>query len=135
MYIFKLFVIFLCSIVLLLSQKQALEELKQTVQQLRCSEAKFAAQKELLEQKVQENDGKEPPPVVNYEEDARSVTSMVSFTSVLLNCAALLLCFSPGISLKIFTRMTEVDRLHFAFVEARLEKQFSCVILLSCNNL
>ncbi|XP_064357774.1 tyrosine-protein kinase Fer isoform X2 [Dromaius novaehollandiae] len=63
-------------IVLLLSQKQALEELKQTVQQLRCSEAKFAAQKELLEQKVQENDGKEPPPVVNYEEDARSVTSM-----------------------------------------------------------
>ncbi|XP_074993299.1 tyrosine-protein kinase Fer isoform X2 [Calonectris borealis] len=64
------------TIVLLLSQKQALEELKQTVQQLRCSEAKFAAQKELLEQKVQENDGKEPPPVVNYEEDARSVTSM-----------------------------------------------------------
>ncbi|KAM6228358.1 tyrosine-protein kinase Fer-like isoform 2-T3 [Spheniscus humboldti] len=64
------------TIVLLLSQKHALEELKQTVQQLRCSEAKFAAQKELLEQKVQENDGKEPPPVVNYEEDARSVTSM-----------------------------------------------------------
>ncbi|XP_072715074.1 tyrosine-protein kinase Fer-like isoform X4 [Ciconia boyciana] len=63
-------------IVLLLSQKHALEELKQTVQQLRCSEAKFAAQKELLEQKVQENDGKDPPPVVNYEEDARSVTSM-----------------------------------------------------------
>lgn len=92
-----MFVIFLCSIVLLLSQKQALEELKQTVQQLKCSEAKYAAQKELLEQKVQENDGKEPPPVVNYEEDARSVTSMVSFTSVLLNCAALLLYFSPGI--------------------------------------
>ncbi|XP_055648954.1 tyrosine-protein kinase Fer-like isoform X6 [Falco peregrinus] len=64
------------SIVLLLSQKHALEELKQTVQQLRCSEAKFVAQKELLEQKIQENDGKEPPPVVNYEEDARSVTSM-----------------------------------------------------------
>ncbi|XP_068280448.1 tyrosine-protein kinase Fer-like [Nyctibius grandis] len=63
-------------IVLLLSQKHALEELKQTVQQLRCSKAKFAAQKELLEQKVQENDGKDPPPVVNYEEDARSVTSM-----------------------------------------------------------
>ncbi|XP_023564097.1 tyrosine-protein kinase Fer isoform X3 [Octodon degus] len=63
-------------IVLLLSQKQTLEELKQSVQQLRCTEAKFAAQKELLEQKVQENDGKEPPPVVNYEEDARSVTSM-----------------------------------------------------------
>uniref|UniRef100_A0A8I5TXB8 Tyrosine-protein kinase n=2 Tax=Pongo abelii TaxID=9601 RepID=A0A8I5TXB8_PONAB len=63
-------------IVLLLSQKQALEELKQSVQQLRCTEAKFSAQKELLEQKVQENDGKEPPPVVNYEEDARSVTSM-----------------------------------------------------------
>ncbi|KAM9093906.1 tyrosine-protein kinase Fer isoform X7 [Sarcophilus harrisii] len=63
-------------IVLLLSQKQALEELKQSVQQLRCAEAKFTAQKELLEQKVQENDGKEPPPVFNYEEDARSVTSM-----------------------------------------------------------
>ncbi|XP_025243160.1 tyrosine-protein kinase Fer isoform X1 [Theropithecus gelada] len=63
-------------IVLLLSQKQALEELKQSVQQLRCTEAKFSVQKELLEQKVQENDGKEPPPVVNYEEDARSVTSM-----------------------------------------------------------
>ncbi|XP_060224250.1 tyrosine-protein kinase Fer isoform X2 [Meriones unguiculatus] len=65
-------------IVLLLGQKQALEELKQSVQQLRCAEAKCAAQKELLEQKVQENDGKEPPPVVNYEEDARSVTSMLS---------------------------------------------------------
>ncbi|XP_052048222.1 tyrosine-protein kinase Fer isoform X2 [Apodemus sylvaticus] len=63
-------------IVLLLGQKQALEELKQSAQQLRCTEAKCAAQKELLEQKVQENDGKEPPPVVNYEEDARSVTSM-----------------------------------------------------------
>ncbi|XP_057348759.1 tyrosine-protein kinase Fer isoform X4 [Manis pentadactyla] len=63
-------------VVLLLSQKQTLEELKQSVQQLRCTEAKFTAQKEILEQKVQENDGKEPPPVVNYEEDARSVTSM-----------------------------------------------------------
>ncbi|KAB0387129.1 hypothetical protein FD755_002085 [Muntiacus reevesi] len=69
-------------IVLLLSQKQALEELKQSVQQLRCTEAKFTAQKELLEQKVQENDGKEPPPVVNYEEDARSVTSMKSCPTV-----------------------------------------------------
>ncbi|XP_066470832.1 tyrosine-protein kinase Fer isoform X2 [Tiliqua scincoides] len=63
-------------VVLLLSQKQSLEELKQTVQQLKCTEVKFAAQKELLEQKVQDNDGKEPPPVVNYEEDARSVSSM-----------------------------------------------------------
>ncbi|KAM4875693.1 tyrosine-protein kinase Fer isoform 6-T26 [Thomomys bottae] len=63
-------------IVLLLSQKQTLEELKQSVQQLKCTEAKLTAQKELLEQKVQENDGKEPPPVINYEEDARSVTSM-----------------------------------------------------------
>ncbi|XP_074057169.1 tyrosine-protein kinase Fer isoform X4 [Macrotis lagotis] len=63
-------------IVLLLSQKQALEELKHSIQQLRCAEAKFTAQKTLLEQKVQENDGKDPPPVVNYEEDARSVTSM-----------------------------------------------------------
>ncbi|XP_036264837.1 tyrosine-protein kinase Fer isoform X3 [Pipistrellus kuhlii] len=64
------------NIVLLISQKQTLEELKQSVQQLRCTEAKFTAQKELLEQKVQENEGKEPPPVINYEEDARSVTSM-----------------------------------------------------------
>ncbi|KAF6124346.1 FER tyrosine kinase [Phyllostomus discolor] len=63
-------------IVLLISQKQTLEELKQSVQQLRCTEEKFTAQKGLLEQKVQENDGKEPPPVINYEEDARSVTSM-----------------------------------------------------------
>ncbi|XP_058394250.1 tyrosine-protein kinase Fer isoform X7 [Diceros bicornis minor] len=74
-------------IVLLLSQKQTLEELKQSVQQLRCTEAKFTAQKELLEQKVQENDGKEPPPVVNYEEDARSVTSMDVLTSGALVCA------------------------------------------------
>uniref|UniRef100_W5MWQ1 Tyrosine-protein kinase n=1 Tax=Lepisosteus oculatus TaxID=7918 RepID=W5MWQ1_LEPOC len=63
-------------IVLLLSQKQSLEELKQTVQLLRCTEAKLTAQKELLDQKMQENEGKEPPPVVNYEEDARSVNSM-----------------------------------------------------------
>ncbi|KAM5300496.1 tyrosine-protein kinase Fer isoform 2-T2 [Ctenodactylus gundi] len=65
-------------IVLLLSQKQTLEELKQSVQHLRCAEAKFAVQKELLEKKVKENDGKEPPPAapVNYEEDARSVTSL-----------------------------------------------------------
>ncbi|MGH0179379.1 UNVERIFIED_CONTAM: hypothetical protein FKN15_001443 [Acipenser sinensis] len=63
-------------VVLLLSQKQALEELKQTLQLLRCTEAKLAAQKELLDQKMQENDGKEPPPVVNYEEDdVRSVAS------------------------------------------------------------
>ncbi|MBN3310741.1 FER kinase, partial [Amia calva] len=63
-------------IVLLLSQKQALEELKQTIQLLRCTEAKLSAQKNLLEQKMQDNEGKEPPPVVNYEEDARSVNSM-----------------------------------------------------------
>ncbi|XP_059405846.1 tyrosine-protein kinase Fer-like isoform X2 [Carassius carassius] len=63
-------------VVLLLSQKQSLEELRQTVQMLRCSEAKLMAQRELLEQKMQENEGKEPPPVVNYEEDARSVNSM-----------------------------------------------------------
>uniref|UniRef100_A0A673LIX2 Tyrosine-protein kinase n=1 Tax=Sinocyclocheilus rhinocerous TaxID=307959 RepID=A0A673LIX2_9TELE len=65
-------------VVMLLSQKQSLEELRQTVQLLRCSEAKLMAQRELLEQKMQENEGKEPPPVVNYEEDARSVNSMVS---------------------------------------------------------
>ncbi|XP_072272207.1 tyrosine-protein kinase Fer isoform X2 [Pyxicephalus adspersus] len=63
-------------IVLVLSRKQALEELKQSIQNLKCTEAKLTAQKELLDQKVQENEGKEPPPVVNYEEDARSVTSM-----------------------------------------------------------
>ncbi|XP_062410417.1 tyrosine-protein kinase Fer isoform X1 [Sardina pilchardus] len=63
-------------VVLLLSQKQALEELRQTVQLLRCTEAKLTAQKEMLEHKMQESEGKEPPPVVNYEEDARSVNSM-----------------------------------------------------------
>uniref|UniRef100_A0AAR2LBC2 Tyrosine-protein kinase n=1 Tax=Pygocentrus nattereri TaxID=42514 RepID=A0AAR2LBC2_PYGNA len=61
--------------VLLLSQKQSLEELRQTVQLLRCSQAKLSCQKELLEHKMKENEGKEPPPVVNYEEDARSVNS------------------------------------------------------------
>ena len=105
---------FLFSIVLLLSQKQALEELKQTVQQLRCSEAKFAAQKELLEQKVQENDGKEPPPVVNYEEDARSVTSMVSFTDF---CSLAIMYCSLDQSLMTHERMTRVNKLLFAFSE------------------
>ncbi|XP_037389337.1 tyrosine-protein kinase Fer isoform X2 [Pygocentrus nattereri] len=62
--------------VLLLSQKQSLEELRQTVQLLRCSQAKLSCQKELLEHKMKENEGKEPPPVVNYEEDARSVNSV-----------------------------------------------------------
>uniref|UniRef100_A0A4W4GAD7 Tyrosine-protein kinase n=1 Tax=Electrophorus electricus TaxID=8005 RepID=A0A4W4GAD7_ELEEL len=60
------------STVLLLSQRQSLEELRQTVQLLRCSEAKLSYQKELLEHKMQENEGREPPHVVNYEEDARS---------------------------------------------------------------
>ncbi|XP_028827745.1 tyrosine-protein kinase Fer [Denticeps clupeoides] len=69
-------------VVLLLSQKQSLEELKQTVQLLRCTEAKLLAQKDLLEQKMQENEGKEPPPVVNYEEDARSINSMDKATKV-----------------------------------------------------
>uniref|UniRef100_A0AAY5F374 Tyrosine-protein kinase n=1 Tax=Electrophorus electricus TaxID=8005 RepID=A0AAY5F374_ELEEL len=64
--------------VLLLSQRQSLEELRQTVQLLRCSEAKLSYQKELLEHKMQENEGREPPHVVNYEEDARSVNSVVS---------------------------------------------------------
>ncbi|XP_071030224.1 tyrosine-protein kinase Fer-like isoform X2 [Oncorhynchus clarkii lewisi] len=62
--------------VLLLSQKQSLEELRQTVQLLRCTEAKLGAQKDLLDHKMQENEGKEPPPMVNYEDDARSVNSM-----------------------------------------------------------
>ncbi|XP_062334937.1 tyrosine-protein kinase Fer isoform X1 [Osmerus eperlanus] len=62
--------------VLLLSQKQSLEELRQTVQLLRCSEAKLSAQRDLLHHKMQENEGKDPPPVVNYEDDARSVNSM-----------------------------------------------------------
>uniref|UniRef100_A0A8C2DQH3 Tyrosine-protein kinase n=1 Tax=Cyprinus carpio TaxID=7962 RepID=A0A8C2DQH3_CYPCA len=43
-------------VVMLLSQKQSLEELRQTVQLLRCSEANLMAQKELLEQKMQENE-------------------------------------------------------------------------------
>lgn len=63
--------------VLLLSQKQSVEELKQMVQLLRCSEAKLSSQKEMLENKMLENEGKEPPAVVNYEEDARSINSMV----------------------------------------------------------
>ncbi|XP_041041672.1 tyrosine-protein kinase Fer isoform X1 [Carcharodon carcharias] len=63
-------------IVLLLSQKQALEELRQSVQQMKCTEAKLSAQKDLLDLKVKENDGKEPPPVLAYEDDARSITSM-----------------------------------------------------------
>uniref|UniRef100_A0A6Q2YWJ4 Tyrosine-protein kinase n=1 Tax=Esox lucius TaxID=8010 RepID=A0A6Q2YWJ4_ESOLU len=62
--------------VLLLSQKQSLEELRQTVQLLRCTEAKLSAQKDLLDHKMQDNEGKEPPPVVNYEDDARSVNSI-----------------------------------------------------------
>uniref|UniRef100_A0A4W5QIC0 Tyrosine-protein kinase n=1 Tax=Hucho hucho TaxID=62062 RepID=A0A4W5QIC0_9TELE len=63
-------------VVLLLSQKQSLEELRQTVQLLRCTEAKLGAQKDLLDHKMQENEGKEPPPMVNYEDDACSVNSM-----------------------------------------------------------
>uniref|UniRef100_A0A673XMP2 Tyrosine-protein kinase n=1 Tax=Salmo trutta TaxID=8032 RepID=A0A673XMP2_SALTR len=63
--------------VLLLSQKQSLEDLRQTVQLLRCTEAKLGAQKDLLDHKMQENEGKELPPMVNYEDDARSVNSMV----------------------------------------------------------
>ncbi|KAM9541044.1 tyrosine-protein kinase Fer-like isoform 2-T3 [Salvelinus alpinus] len=63
-------------VVLLLSQKQSLEELRQTVQLLRCTEAKLGAQKDLLDHKMQDNEGKEPPPMVNYEDDARSVNSM-----------------------------------------------------------
>lgn len=63
-------------IVLLLSQKQALEELRQNVQQMKCTEVKLFAQKDLLDHTVKENDGKEPPPVLAYEDDARSITSM-----------------------------------------------------------
>uniref|UniRef100_A0A8C8CNK0 Tyrosine-protein kinase n=1 Tax=Oncorhynchus tshawytscha TaxID=74940 RepID=A0A8C8CNK0_ONCTS len=63
--------------VLLLSQKQSLEDLRQTVQLLRCTVAKLGAQKDLLDHKMQENEGKELPPMVNYEDDARSVNSMV----------------------------------------------------------
>uniref|UniRef100_A0A8C7M5X7 Tyrosine-protein kinase n=1 Tax=Oncorhynchus kisutch TaxID=8019 RepID=A0A8C7M5X7_ONCKI len=65
------------SAVLLLSQKQSLEDLRQTVQLLRCTVAKLGAQKDLLDHKMQENEGKELPPMVNYEDDARSVNSMV----------------------------------------------------------
>uniref|UniRef100_A0A8C7DII7 Tyrosine-protein kinase n=1 Tax=Oncorhynchus kisutch TaxID=8019 RepID=A0A8C7DII7_ONCKI len=38
--------------------------------------SKLGAQKDLLDHKMQENEGKEPPPMVNYEDDARSVNSM-----------------------------------------------------------
>ncbi|KAM4635590.1 tyrosine-protein kinase Fer isoform 2-T2 [Polymixia lowei] len=62
--------------VILLSQKQSLEELRQAVQSLRCSEAKLAAQKALLEAKMADAPTKEPPPALNYEDDARSVSSM-----------------------------------------------------------
>ncbi|XP_055730950.1 tyrosine-protein kinase Fer isoform X1 [Salvelinus fontinalis] len=62
--------------VLLLSQKQSLEDLRQTVQLLRCTEAKLGAQKDLLDHKMQATEGKELPPMVNYEDDARSVNSM-----------------------------------------------------------
>uniref|UniRef100_A0A8C7VST2 Tyrosine-protein kinase n=1 Tax=Oncorhynchus mykiss TaxID=8022 RepID=A0A8C7VST2_ONCMY len=65
--------------VLLLSQKQSLEDLRQTVQLLRCTVAKLGAQKDLLDHKMQENEGKELPPMVNYEDDARSVNSMQFF--------------------------------------------------------
>jgi tyrosine-protein kinase Fer len=44
---------------------------------LRCTVAKLGAQKDLLDHKMQENEGKELPPMVNYEDDARSVNSMV----------------------------------------------------------
>ncbi|XP_068944243.1 tyrosine-protein kinase Fer isoform X6 [Petaurus breviceps papuanus] len=93
-------------IVLLLSQKQSLEELKQSVQQLRCAESKFIAQKELLEQKVQENEGKEPPPVFNYEEDARSVTSM-SFPNTASSRNA---CISFNICVYITGKYTTKER-------------------------
>lgn len=63
--------------VLLLGQKQSLEDLKQMVQFLRCSETKLGFQKEMLERKMQENEGKEPLSVINYEEDARSINSVV----------------------------------------------------------
>uniref|UniRef100_A0A3P8XGV2 Tyrosine-protein kinase n=1 Tax=Esox lucius TaxID=8010 RepID=A0A3P8XGV2_ESOLU len=65
-----------------------IEELRQTVQLLRCTEAKLSAQKDLLDHKMQDNEGKEPPPVVNYEDDARSVNSIVSLrnSQLIPNC-------------------------------------------------
>uniref|UniRef100_A0A8C7DKW8 non-specific protein-tyrosine kinase n=1 Tax=Oncorhynchus kisutch TaxID=8019 RepID=A0A8C7DKW8_ONCKI len=55
------------------------------VSDLRPLKSKLGAQKDLLDHKMQENEGKEPPPMVNYEDDARSVNSMVSEWLLLWN--------------------------------------------------
>uniref|UniRef100_A0A673XMM9 non-specific protein-tyrosine kinase n=1 Tax=Salmo trutta TaxID=8032 RepID=A0A673XMM9_SALTR len=73
--------------VLLLSQKQSLEDLRQTVQLLRCTEAKLGAQKDLLDHKMQENEGKELPPMVNYEDDARSTSVLFRGCTCTSSCS------------------------------------------------
>ncbi|XP_056146240.1 tyrosine-protein kinase Fer isoform X2 [Lampris incognitus] len=59
-------------LVLLLSQKQSLEELRQAVQLLHLSESKLISQKNLLDTKM----AAAPPPALTYEDDARSVGSV-----------------------------------------------------------
>ncbi|XP_056434801.1 tyrosine-protein kinase Fer isoform X1 [Gadus chalcogrammus] len=74
--------------VLLLGQRLSVEELRQAVQALRCSEEKLLSQKSLLEEKLISpgNSGPGnsdapplppvvPPPTLNYEDDAQSVGS------------------------------------------------------------
>lgn len=63
--------------VLLLGQKLSLLELRHAVQSLRGSEARLASQKALLDAKMADAAtlGREPPPALPYEDDARSVGS------------------------------------------------------------
>uniref|UniRef100_A0A8C5FJF4 Tyrosine-protein kinase n=1 Tax=Gadus morhua TaxID=8049 RepID=A0A8C5FJF4_GADMO len=78
--------------VLLLGQRLSVEELRQAVQALRCSEEKLLSQKSLLEEKLISpgNSGPGnsdapplppvvPPPTLNYEDDAQSVGSTQFF--------------------------------------------------------
>uniref|UniRef100_A0A8C4ZJJ9 Tyrosine-protein kinase n=1 Tax=Gadus morhua TaxID=8049 RepID=A0A8C4ZJJ9_GADMO len=62
--------------VLLLGQRLSVEELRQAVQALRCSEEKLLSQKSLLEEKlISPGNSVVPPPTLNYEDDAQSVGS------------------------------------------------------------
>ncbi|XP_029920801.1 tyrosine-protein kinase Fer isoform X2 [Myripristis murdjan] len=63
--------------VLLLGQKLSLLELRHAVQSLRSNEARLASQKALLDAKMADAAalGREPPPALPYEDDARSVGS------------------------------------------------------------
>ncbi|KAG7273907.1 hypothetical protein CRUP_009163 [Coryphaenoides rupestris] len=74
--------------VLLLGQRQSLEELRQAIQSLHCSEEKLLSQKSLLEEKLVAPGNSSPgngdapplppvvpPPTLNYEDDAQSIGS------------------------------------------------------------